>query len=70
MSTNTPLWTRQQDDIDINCGVIVDGSDTVEHMGQVIFEQMIKSASGEATKSELHGYGQSEFVPWQLGAVM
>ena len=70
LSTNTPLWTRQQDDIDINCGVIVDGSDTVEHMGQVIFEQMIKSASGEATKSELHGYGQSEFVPWQLGAVM
>jgi len=70
LSTNTPLWTRQQDDIDINCGVIVDGADTVEHLGQVIFEQMIKSASGEATKSELHGYGQSEFVPWQLGAVM
>ena len=44
--------------------------DNIAQMGQVIFEHMIKSASGEATKSELHGYGQSEFVPWQLGAVM
>jgi len=70
LSTNTALWNRQKDDIDINCGGIVDGTDNIAQMGQVIFEHMIKSASGEATKSELHGYGQSEFVPWQLGAVM
>jgi altronate hydrolase len=70
LSTNTALWSRQQEDIDINCGSIVDGTNSIEEMGQLIFEQMIKSASGQATKSELHGYGQSEFVPWQLGAVM
>ena len=70
LSTNTALWNRQKDDIDINCGGIVDGTDNIAQMGQLIFEHMIKSASGEATKSEHHGYGQSEFVPWQLGAVM
>ena len=39
-------------------------------MGQEIFERLIAMASGQASKSELHGYGQNEFVPWQLGAVM
>jgi altronate hydrolase len=70
LATNTALWERQSDDIDINCGDIVDGGATVQAMGQVIFERMLSCASGEASKSELHGYGQNEFVPWQLGAVM
>ena len=70
LSTNSALWKRQGDDIDINCGDIVDGGVSVEAMGQRIFEQVLAVASGERTRSELHGYGQSEFVPWQLGAVM
>jgi altronate hydrolase len=70
LSTNSALWKRQGDDIDINCGDIVDGGVSVEAMGQRIFDQVLAVASGERTRSELHGYGQSEFVPWQLGAVM
>jgi altronate hydrolase len=70
LSTNTALWLRQQEDIDIDCGGIVDGSDTVDAAGERIFRLMLDTASGRQTKSELHGYGQNEFVPWQLGAVM
>ena len=70
LATNTALWERQADDIDINCGVIVDGSATVQAMGELIFQRMLSCASGQASKSEQHGYGQNEFVPWQLGAVM
>jgi altronate hydrolase len=70
LSTNTALWLRQQDDIDIDCGPIVDGASTVDAMGERIFQLMLATASGQATKSERHGYGQNEFVPWQLGAVM
>ncbi|XHS76442.1 UxaA family hydrolase [Burkholderiaceae bacterium UC74_6] len=70
LSTNTALWQRQQDDMDINCGEIVDGQATIAEMGQRIFELMLATASGQATKSEQHGYGQNEFVPWQVGAVM
>lgn len=70
LATNSALWKRQEEDIDINCGEIIDGTQSIEQMGRLIFEQMLKSASGTPTKSELHGYGQSEFVPWQLGAVM
>ncbi len=70
LSTNTALWTRQQDDIDIDCGGIVEGLETVDEAGERIFRLMLATASGRATKSELHGYGQNEFVPWQLGAVM
>jgi altronate hydrolase len=70
LSTNTALWTKQEDDIDINCGGIVDGTDTVGEAGERIFQLMLATASGRATKSEQHGYGQNEFVPWQLGAVM
>ena len=70
LATNTPLWQRQTDDIDINCGDIVDGKATVDELGEQIFQALIALASGKSSKSELHGYGQSEFVPWQLGAVM
>ncbi|MEO7244312.1 MAG: altronate dehydratase family protein [Rubrivivax sp.] len=70
LSTNTALWERQQDDIDIDCGSIIDGHDTVDALGERIFRTMLETASGTRTKSERHGYGQNEFVPWQLGAVM
>ena len=70
LATNTALWNRQEEDIDINCGEIVDGTATVEQMGERFFQMMLVTASGTKTKSELHGYGQNEFVPWYLGAVM
>ena len=70
LSTNTALWKKQEDDIDIDCGGIVEGHDTVDQVGERIFQLMLATASGRSTKSELHGYGQNEFVPWQLGAVM
>lgn len=69
-STNTALWLKQQEDIDLDCGGIVEGLETVDEAGERIFRLMLATASGRATKSELHGYGQNEFVPWQLGAVM
>ncbi|MEO6409006.1 MAG: altronate dehydratase family protein [Burkholderiaceae bacterium] len=70
LSTNTALWHKQEDDIDINCGEVIDGSASIDELGERIFARMLETASGRATKSELHGYGQNEFVPWQLGAVM
>jgi altronate hydrolase len=56
--------------MDLNCGEIVDKGVSVADMGQRIFDMILKAASGEPTKSEQHGYGQNEFVPWQVGAVM
>jgi altronate hydrolase len=70
LSTNTALWQRQQEDMDINCGDIIDGAASVDELGERIFQLMLATASGEPTRSELHGYGQNEFVPWQVGAVM
>ena len=70
LSTNTALWVRQEEDIDLNCGAIVDGGATVAALGEQLFRLMLDTASGTKSKSELHGYGQSEFVPWYVGAVM
>ncbi|WP_157268394.1 UxaA family hydrolase [Azohydromonas aeria] len=70
LSTNTALWNRQRDDIDLNCGGIVDGEASVDEVGETIFRRMLATASGRKTQSERHGYGQHEFVPWSLGAVM
>ena len=70
LSTNTALWSRQEEDIDLNCGEILDGTSTVALTGERLFQLMLATASGAKSKSEKHGYGQSEFVPWYVGAVM
>jgi altronate hydrolase len=69
LGTNTALWQRQEEDIDLNCGSILDGERTVDELGEEIFQLMLATASGQASKSEIHGYGQNEFVPWQIGAI-
>ncbi len=70
LATNTPLYERMVEDMDINCGEIVDGTVSIAEKGREIFELILRVASGEATKSEALGMGNDEFVPWQLGAVM
>ena len=70
ISTNTPLWVKQEEDIDLNAGGIADGDASVESVGEELFELMLATCSGERTRSERHGYGQNEFVPWYVGAVM
>ncbi len=67
VATNTPLYNWMTDDMDINAGTILDGTETVEEVGRRIFEKIVAVASGEKTKSELAGMGDEEFAPWQLG---
>jgi altronate hydrolase len=69
LATNSDIFKRMPDDMDINCGDIVDGV-TVQAKGQEIFEKILAVASGEKSKSEALGYGDNEFVPWQIGATM
>ncbi|OXC76777.1 UxaA family hydrolase [Caballeronia sordidicola] len=69
IATNDALWARQQDDMDFNSGPVVNGLDSIEAMGERLFLLMIEIASGTRTRSEKHGYGQNEFVPWQIGAI-
>jgi altronate hydrolase len=70
LATNTVMFERMEDDMDINCGAILDGSLSVQEAGERIFRLILATASGEPSKSERHGFGADEFVPWQLGAVM
>jgi altronate hydrolase len=69
LATNTPMYQRLTEDMDINCGEILDGTVSVQEMGQRIFELFLRTASGEASKSELLGLGDYEFVPWQIGVM-
>lgn len=69
LASNSDMFTRLEEDMDINCGRILDGEASVQEMGQLIFEQILKHASGEPTKSELLNLGDHEFVPWHLGVV-
>ena len=70
LATNTPLYIKQLDDMDINCGEILDGGATVQQLGQKIFERVLEIASGSKSKSEEWGYGRLEFAPWIIGATM
>jgi altronate hydrolase len=70
LATTTSLYRRMTDDMDVNCGDIVDGARSVEECGRDILDLVIRTASGERTKSELFGFGDEEILPWQLGEVM
>jgi altronate hydrolase len=67
LATNTPMFDKLEEDMDINCGEILDGTASVQEMGQRIFELFLRTASGEQSKSEKLGLGDHEFVPWQIG---
>lgn len=69
VATNTPMYERMSEDMDINAGRVVDGTATLEQVGREIYERIVAVASGEQTVSEEMGIGQEEFIPWQLGAV-
>lgn len=69
LASNTPMFKRLEEDMDINCGSILDGEFSVQEMGQVIFDHILSVASGSQTKSEQLGLGDNEFVPWHLGIV-
>jgi altronate hydrolase len=69
LATNTPMFRRLEEDMDLNCGEILDGTASLPEMGQLIFDLLLRTASGEKSKSELLGVGRYEFVPWQIGVM-
>lgn len=69
ITTNSDTYRRMQSDMDIDAGVILDGV-PVEQVGRQIFEEILAVASGKKTKSETHGMGDEEFIPWTIGPVL
>jgi altronate hydrolase len=69
LATNSEMYRHMVEDMDINCGDVLDGV-SIEEKGQQIFDEILAVASGKRTKSEALGYGEAEYVPWQLGATM
>ncbi len=67
IASNTPMYTRMIDDMDVNCGTIIDGLETLDTAGQQIFDRILAIASGEMSKSESQGIGADEFAPWPIG---
>jgi altronate hydrolase len=70
LATNTEMYRRMEEDMDVNCGGILDGECSIEEMGARIFDLVLEVASGRRSKSEDLGLGNHEFTPWQIGAVM
>lgn len=70
VATNTEMYNRLTEDMDVNAGRILTDGATIEELGHEIYEMWLRMASGEQSKSEAQGLGDFEFVPWQIGAVM
>jgi altronate hydrolase len=70
LATNTPMFKHIEDDMDVNCGTVLDGNESVQECGTRIFDLILRVASGEQTKSEAFDFGSAEFAPWVLGATM
>jgi len=69
VASNTPMYERMKDDMDLNAGEILAGR-PVDDVGRELFEKILFVASGERTRSEQLGYGDEEFVPWQIGPTL
>ena len=69
LASNSGLYRRMEDDMDINCGLVADGDKTVDEMGEEVFQTILEVASGKKPKSEQLGIGDNEFVPWLVGSV-
>ena len=70
IATNTQMFERMEEDMDINAGSILTSGETIETVGRQIYQMILDVASGKQSKSEAQGLGDYEFVPWQIGAVM
>lgn len=70
IATNTEMYSKMTDDMDVNAGTIISDGRSVEEVGREIYEMLLRVASGEQSKSEAQGLGDYEFVPWQIGATM
>lgn len=70
LASNTEMYQRLEEDMDVNCGLILDGKASIQEMGEAIFQLVLEIASGKKSKSELLGFGDNEFVPWHLGPVL
>lgn len=69
LATNTPMYTRMSGDMDVNCGEVIDGTKTLDEMGEIIYRKILSVASGEESKSEALGVGYDEYVPWPIGVM-
>lgn len=70
LATNSELYRRMPEDMDLDCGTIVENGESLDQAGARIFQRIVETASGRLTASEEFGFGDEEFIPWQLGAVM
>ena len=70
IATNTEMFDKMEEDMDVNAGKVITENKTIEDVGQEIFDLIVRVASGEKSKSEIQGLGDLEFVPWQIGATM
>jgi len=69
LATNTPMFSSMEEDMDMNCGDILEGACSIERKGEAIFEALLRTASGAHTKSEELRIGDYEFMPWQIGPI-
>jgi altronate hydrolase len=70
LATTEELYRRMPDDMDFNCGPILDGRKSIDELGEALWHEIIEVASGRLTKSEELDFGEEEFNPWQLGSVL
>jgi altronate hydrolase len=70
LATSSEVHAHMTEDMDVNCGLIADGERSVDEMGREIFETVLATASGKATKSEELGFGDEEFAPWLVSTTL
>lgn len=70
LASNSALFRQMPEDMDIDCGPVVDQGLPLARMGAAIYDALLDTASGRRTRSEEFGYGDHEFVPWKIGAVL
>ena len=61
LASNTPVFQKMSNDLDLSAGGVIDGTETIDAVGQRVFEHIIAVAGGDQAKAEIHKHREFQF---------
>ena len=61
LASNTPIFERMSNDLDLSAGGVIDGTETIDEVGKRVFDHIVDVANGTQAKAEIHKHREFQF---------